>query len=445
MPILARPVVAGRVCAAIVAVVLLAAACRSELQPPPPVGSTPAVKLTVERDGIYAIAAETLRQAGLDLASVDPASLSLLSGGNAVAFEWVGAGRDRVLRFYGRVLTQPGLATRNVYWLGDASGAATPAPRAVAPASDVLYSAIGQVTTRVEEQHRYLPEAEPGGDRWFWASIFAPGDFMTTVNAVEPLDVGAILRVRFWAQSSAPANPDHHAVLSLNDTPVADLTWDGPGPQLFEAPLAAGVLRAGENRLRIALPGDTDAPADAVLLDWVEIAYSRRLALTGGVLEFEGSGPGFAVALQASPLRPGADVAVWDITDPAHALPLTDFTVTDEVLRFASDGTSRHFLVAAESDLLVPATVALAAAPAAPEWPGGADLLIVTAPQFRQALAPLIEARAKAGLRVAVFDVADLYDAFTHGRADPAGDSGAGAVCSGAVDAARPAVSIARR
>ena len=48
------------------------------------------------------------------------------------------------------------------------------------------------------------------------------------------------------------------------------------------------------------------------------------------------------------------------------------------------------------------------------------DLIIVTVPQFREALQPLIAARTAAGLRVALVDVGDVYDAFSFGRGDPA-------------------------
>lgn len=66
-----------------------------------------------------------------------------------------------------------------------------------------------------------------------------------------------------------------------------------------------------------------------------------------------------------------------------------------------------------------PALIQAAAESSLPDWPGGADLVIVTVPQFRDTLQPLVEARTKHGLRVAVLDVEQVYDAFSDGRADP--------------------------
>ena len=66
-----------------------------------------------------------------------------------------------------------------------------------------------------------------------------------------------------------------------------------------------------------------------------------------------------------------------------------------------------------------PASIEAASLSSLPDWPGGADLVIVTVPQFRDALKPLVEARTKQGLRVAVLDAQQVYDAFSYGRTDP--------------------------
>ena len=65
--------------------------------------------------------------------------------------------------------------------------------------------------------------------------------------------------------------------------------------------------------------------------------------------------------------------------------------------------------------LRTPASIE-AASRSLPDWPGGADLVIVTVPQFRDALKPLVEARTKQGLRVAVLDAEQVYDVFSYGR-----------------------------
>ena len=64
----------------------------------------------------------------------------------------------------------------------------------------------------------------------------------------------------------------------VNDKLVSDATWDGDEPHLVTADIPAGVLKTEGNQLLIEAPGDTGAPADAVQLHWVEIAYPRSPA-----------------------------------------------------------------------------------------------------------------------------------------------------------------------
>ena len=88
-------------------------------------------------------------------------------------------------------------------------------------------------------------------------------------------------------------------------------------------------------------------------------------------------------------------------------------------MRFASDGTPRRFIAATAAGLRKPAAVIPASEADLRDWQGGADLIIVTVPQFREALQPLVDARQKQGLRVAVVDVNQVYDTFSAGDPGP--------------------------
>ncbi len=46
-------------------------------------------------------------------------------------------------------------------------------------------------------------------------------------------------------------------------------------------------------------------------------------------------------------------------------------------------------------------------------------MIIVTVPQFREALQPLVDARQAQGMRVAVVDVGQVYDSFSYGEPGP--------------------------
>ncbi|MCU0500806.1 MAG: C25 family cysteine peptidase, partial [Anaerolineae bacterium] len=412
--------VAGVLC------LLALGACRSAAGTPTS-SNAPAVKIAVSADGIYEAPASDLRAAGFDLAKADARTLSLTTGGRAIPFEVLGEGDQRVLRFYGQALGPKAQTAQNIYWLskqpsgaGQAAGPIT--IRSAAPPSGMKPSTVVSATVHAEEQRQWVAKAGPGDDRWMWQTIFAPVEAKFTISVPYPAGGDGELRVRAWGNSSAPADPDHHWLLSLNGTQVADVRWDGLAGHAITATIPAGVLRAGDNQLSIRAPGDTGAPADSVFLDWAEISYDRELVADSPELVFQGTAPGYTGRVKEAP------AALWDITDPARPVALKDYKVEKGVIHFSApaDGASRRFALATKAGLRRPAAITAAPEPGSPaaerprNWPGGADLIVITVPQFRDALAPLIKAREAQGLRVAVMDVSEVYDAFSHGRTDPA-------------------------
>ena len=328
----------------------------------PPAENVTAVKISLEEDGIYQVTAAELAKAGFDLASAGADELTLSAGGQPIAFELVGKGRDAAVRFQGLRLAPDSYTPRNVYWLrrrspsdaGASGGTAEAAPRPQASPTPGSATGVVTATVHLEQDLAYDGQAEALSDRWYWRTLFAPADAKITLAAPGITAGPGELRVSVIGKSSAPVDPDHRLLISLNDTLISDAAWDGAGPHLVTAIIPDGVLKADENQLVINAPGDTGAAADSVQLQWVEVAYPRTLT-------------------------------------PEDA-----------------------------STLRAPAAIAAAAESSLPEWPGGADLVIVTVPEFREALKPLVEARTAQGLRVAVLDVEQVYDAFSHGRADPA-------------------------
>lgn len=414
------------------ALALVLTACHSTSAGRTPAAPAPAVKLAVEADGIYEAPEALLTAAGLDLAAPGQ-ELLLTNDGRPVGFTLVGQGRDRALRFYGQASGRDAYSRQNIYWVsrvtpGEALPArpATIAARPAGAATVVMPGAapteVVTATVRVEEERQYYSQATALDDRWVWQTIFAPAEIQASITAPHPAAGEASLRIRVLGYSSAPVTPDHHLVLALNGAPIADTQWDGLGEHVITATVPAGILRPGENSLTITAPGDTGAPADSVLLDWVELTYPRELVLDGGSLAFAGQAGEFAFRAAEKP------AALWDITDPTRPEAVDDYVSTGDTVRFASDGTPRRFIAVTEAGLLKPVAVGPASGPdpatGAPtvlaDWPGGADLIIVTAPQFRAALQPLIDARRAQGLRVTVVDVDQVYDSFSHGAPDPA-------------------------
>lgn len=406
-------------------------ACR----PTPPPAAVDTVKLYVDADGLYQVTATDLAAVGFDLAGAEPAALALSTAGAPVALEVVGAGRSAALRFYGQGLGPESYLGRNVYWLCRLpDGTANPerlqvARRDAAPVEGLAPAEVITATVRVKEQKLYRVQAEAAADRWVWQTLFAPVTVTLPLQAPHAAAGEAVVRVRVIGNSSAPVNPDHHLIVSLNGAQMADFAWDGLGPVVISGTAPAGVLRAGENQLTLVAPGDTGAPADSVALDWAELTYRRALVVDGGELAFAGNAAAYALRTE------GELAALWDVTDPARPVALAGAVLTHGVLRFRADAlfrgdasvesneaiedTARRFIAVTAAGLAAPAAIVPAAGPDLRDWPGGADMIVVTVPEFRPALAPLVAARQAQGLRVAVVDVGQVYDSFAHGRAGP--------------------------
>ena len=174
----------------LLALALLVAACRGKAPDPAATqaqsalsGPAAAVKLMVEADGIYTVPAAALRSAGFDLTTVSPEALALTHAGRPVAFQVVGQGKNRALRFYGQAPAPTAYTGQSVYWLAPTSaGAAGPAAiavRSAAPAgaaAGVTPTTVVSATVRAEEQKHYDGMAAAAEDHWLWQSIFAPAE-----------------------------------------------------------------------------------------------------------------------------------------------------------------------------------------------------------------------------------------------------------------------------
>jgi len=377
--------------------------------------ATDVVKVAVEADGVYRLDAALLGAAGFDLAGADPGRLRLTLRGRDVPFYLAGADRGRALIFYGQA--NPGTySATTIYWLTvSAQGSARyMAERAAAPQGVPVEA--GMARLRLEEDRIYHPEPLPDEDHWLWEALYGPGRLTRTLN-LPLLAAGeeATLVVALWSGTNAPISPDHHVSISLNDRPLADDRWDGMMARLITATIPAGVLHDGANTLVINAPGDTGAPVDQVFLDWIQLDYPRRLSTNDGLLAFTGT----AITYYLKGF--GDDALLLDITDPAQPVRLTGAVTAGDEITFGSMGDKpHHYLVVGALAFRRPVSVTPARLPTLKQESGGADYLAIVPAAFSQAIQPLLDWRAKNGLRVRTVDPADIYDTYSYGMKDPA-------------------------
>jgi len=392
-----------------------------------------ALKIVVDRDGPVVVDGAALAAAGWDLATVDPAAISLEAGGRpqAIDVELGPAGQlgpASRLVFPGRAMT--GEYTRgNVYWLRREGEAARFGVRAAAPSGSAGAAPPFTQTLRFERDDLYvlaLHDREVD-DRWMWGpALSAPAvrEERFSLSGLAPLGRPARLRVRLLGiTDDRRVAPDHHARLGLNGVALAGGRFEGRGPWSVEAEVPPGVLRAGENRLALATVGDTGASVDQVHLDAFELDVPAPYLALADRIELAGPATGrfeFAIDGFTTP-----DVQVLDVTSAAAPERLTGVEVTSDGAgghraAFEADARpGRRYLAFATGGTSPPAAVV---ANRASDWRSpdhGADYVIVAHRAFAGAVAPLAAHRAASGLRVATVLVEDVYDEFSHGVFDP--------------------------
>jgi hypothetical protein len=219
------------------------------------------------------------------------------------------------------------------------------------------------------------------------------------------------IRVSLWARTEAPANPDHHLVLSVNGQPVADQTWDGKGRYQLDASIPAGVLKEGSNSIGLQLSSIEGIAADIVLLDWVEVGYPRKSIPVMGSLDF--ISPGGETSLAGF----SGDTGIFDISDREQPALISVQDGTGGTLHGIK---GHHYLIVGPKGFLKPDRITPAEYVPDLRAAGlGADYVAIGPHDFFEPLQPLLDFHQQHGLKVLSVPVNAVYDQFGSGFPEP--------------------------
>lgn len=396
-------------------------------------GDPRALRIVVDRGGPFAVTGDDLAGAGWNLSTTDQRAISLEVAGVELPMQVVG-GEDGSLDatdsvvFYGEAMD--GLYTReNVYWLRPEGAGHRMGTRLVPPDRSKRPASTFRQVLHFEEDATYFASmrTEDPNDRWLWGpAIQAPAtrDFTFNVQAPPGEADDTMLVVRLYGRTAdASVTPDHRVILQLNGVLFHNFSFDGIGAYLTEVEVPQGTLRFGANTLTIGLPGGSGAFADAVALDWFEVSYNARFRSDGSTLEFGSLDTGqstFALQGFHSP-----SVSLLDITDTRAPVLLLGAEIdggddSGYTLRFTdpSDG-ARRYLAFTTDAVRGPTRIERNAPSSLLSSDHGADYVVVTHPDFSDALRPLLARRRSSGLRVEEVLIQDIYDEFSFGVFDP--------------------------
>ncbi len=381
----------------------------------------------VDQTGIYRVTYEQLTSAGLNLRNVPITKITLTNQGRIVPV-FVQNSSDKKLNgkfgpgayieFYGEALDTTYTDT-NVYTL---QVTATPSLRipgtSSAPNLKLAPATFYMDTATVNNQRAYANYA-PGDDAWYDTAMLVSSpkswSFPFQISGLANSSSPQTFQLVVWGATDYPnLDPDHHLLVSVNGTPVADEYFDGLVEHVIEVTLPAGTLREGENIIELTLPNDTGEKYDLINLDKFSVTYPRTFKAQDGKLTFTDAGKAFTVTN-----LPDRNVVVYRL-DSKGVTRLNNVKVTTAgstfSASFAGTGAVATYIVTSVTALSSP-TLEVTRAKVSLDQP--AQYLIIAHPDFIEGLAPLVQARKAQGLTVSVVDVNDLYMQYSYGVFDP--------------------------
>ncbi len=409
-------------------------------------------KIPITSDAVYAISGATLKNAGIDIASIDPATLKIFNNGGKALPLPVGDARPEslienpirvigaedgrfdasdVLLFYGRGPAGWQMRNRvfehylnpftesNVYWLAFNDG--KPGLRIqTAPAL------APEITTPTETftDHQFLQndKANPIESGMFW--------YTTLVQTGEPEPVSVPIPVYDPAGNDTPFyrilfkgedmedNVTQTFFVSVNGRSISSLRVINAATQLSQFRDPAGLKTSG-NTLGVQLSATLQAAKG--YLGWLEIRYRRNLAGRDNQLKFFSPQAGGAWRYRLTGFT--AEPEVWDVSDPAsiRALSVTAGDGAYWVSDAADSGDVRTYFCRSRSSFPAPPSIEkdMFADLRNPEH--GCDLLIIAPAAFMDAAERYAGFKRDAdSLDVFVADISEVFDEFGWGIRDPA-------------------------
>lgn len=405
------------------------------------------LKLTVASDGIYQITGDELMAVGIEL-PVDASGMSIENMGNAVPMQILNMIGDQFsqsssIEFYGRKIDRNNpsfkYTERNVYFLtldGESAGKKFSEVELPSGVDPVFSPASFKELIHAEDDTFYngvipLPDSN---DRWFWGERIRSGqERLINVNIVN-LDAAKAscgIRVYLRGNTNDAISPDHHTVISINNTEVMASEWDGrQGHLISKNRISPCPLNEGDNTIRI-WSAPTQAVVDSIYLNWIELDYFKKLKAENHRLKFsidalDAESVEGAWQIHVNGFQEGS-IELFDITgvengDVIKFKRARDFLVIGNTLEFIDTVNTRKEYYAVSSSGKKRPTIEFYKAGGLKDTSNQADYIIISNSIFLNSLGPLIDHRKEfSELSVYTVDIDNVYDAFSYGIADPVG------------------------
>jgi uncharacterized repeat protein (TIGR01451 family) len=387
-----------------------------------PLNGVPAVKISVTEEGWYRVTKAQLVAAGMD-SSTDARFLQLYAEGVEQPLQISGQqsgplGPNDSIEFYGTGIDTPYSGTR-VYWL--VRGARPGKRISTVPSAQSRVSAGTSFPFTVLFQQRttYFAALLNGenNDNFFGAVVSSePVDQVLTVAHIDrtsslPITLDVTL------QGVTDGEP-HSVTVTFNGVPVGELDFADQANVTSTFGINGSLLQEGANTVTLtALDGDLDIS----LVQSITIQYAHTYAADGNWLRATASsGDSVHIGGFSNP-----QIHVADITDPSNIAELTGPVAIDASgfgITFTVRGGAGvvHTLLAFSDDQISGPAGFSSHSPNTIDRPqAGAEIVVISHPDFVASLTPLVKLHESQGSSVSVVTTDQIFDAFNFGERSP--------------------------
>jgi hypothetical protein len=222
--------------------------------------------------------------------------------------------------------------------------------------------------------------------------------------------------VRLRGATNTGADPDHHAKVSLNGTPIGEARWEGKNIHTFTVPFNQSLMIDGQNTVEITGILDNGVPYSIFYINSFDLDYRRHYRAVNNRLFCRG-GDNPVITIEGFT---GPDVMVFDITDPAQPKQVTGTTVDmGSRVSFIPSSPETLYLAVNHYGLQTPVGVFANKASDLKKNGSMADYVVITPPGLEETAAGLTGLRRGKGLDTMVVELEDIYDEFNHGISSP--------------------------
>jgi hypothetical protein len=377
----------------------------------------PAVKILVEHEGWYRVTQPQLVAAGLN-PHLSANSLHLFAEGLEQSIRITGGdgefGPQSAIEFYGTGIDTP-YSGQRVYWLASLAGLGQRiGTEPVGGNAGTQGSSFWQTLELKPRTTYFAALLREDTDNFF-------GPLVSDTPATQVLNVSNLAggpAVVDVALQGVTRGQQHDVTVALNGSTLGEVKFSDQQEGNARFAVTAGVLTGGANTLTFTAQQGSN---DLSLIDYANVSYAHSYTAESDQLKFTAQvGSSIVVSGFTSP-----PTRVVDITDPRRPAMLAfqpsatngGYALSMQVPMGGSG--QRSFIALTDSQMLVPDAI-LQHRPSRLHSPqDGAEVVMLSAPQFRDQVAPLAQLHRAEGKSVALVSVDDVYDEFNFGERSP--------------------------